>query len=167
MRFHARGFTLIELMIVITVLAAILAMAAPSFTQIVENVRVSTQTNDFVSAVNSARAEAIRIGGSVWLTAKNGNFSDGWCVRTSNDECGTSDPPDLLDHPPLDNRINLAYASGQETTSFAFNRLGALVTPGDAATIDLAPPNCGAGRTKRRIDINAAGRISVQRPECP
>ncbi|WP_341649483.1 type IV pilin protein [Thauera humireducens] len=38
-----RGFTLIEMMIVVAVMSIILAMAVPSFRQAIENARLSTQ----------------------------------------------------------------------------------------------------------------------------
>ncbi|WP_424217989.1 hypothetical protein [Thauera humireducens] len=49
----------------------------------------------------------MRTGGSVWLTAKDDDFNNGWCVRTSSDDCGTDDPADLLDHPALDTQLVL------------------------------------------------------------
>lgn len=170
MRTPYRGFTLIELMITIAILAIILAMAIPSFTQAIENARLGTQTNEFVTAVSSARAEALRTGAPVWLTAKGEGFQNGWCVRASADACGTADPADLLDHPALDARIVLSYRVAlpalPTTTSFEFTRLGTLASAGAATTIELAPPGCPAGRTKRRIGINAVGRVSVERVDC-
>lgn len=161
-----RGFTLIEMMIVVAVMSIILAMAVPSFRQAIENARLSTQVNEFATALTTARTEAIRTGGSVWLTAKDDDFNNGWCVRTSSDDCGTDDPADLLDHPALDTQLVLSYPAAPETSSFAFNRLGALVTPGDATVIEIAPKGCEPGRAKRRIDINAIGRISIERDDC-
>lgn len=161
-----RGFTLIEMMIAIAVLAIIVSIAVPSFSRTIENARIATQTNDFITAANTARAEAIRTGAPVWFTAKGAGFADGWCVRTSVAPCGTAVPADVLDHPALAANIALTYAALPATTSFSFNRLGALVTAGDATTIELAPQGCSTGQTKRRIDINAIGRISVQRLAC-
>lgn len=166
MRTPYRGFTLIELMITIAIMAIILAMAIPSFTQAIENARLGSQTNEFVTAVSTARAEALRTGAPVWLTAKADGFQSGWCVRTSADACGTADPADLLDHGALHSRIVLSYPAEPETTSFEFTRLGALATAGVATAIEFAPPGCPAGRTKRRIGINAVGRVSVERVDC-
>lgn len=166
MRTTAHGFTLIEMMVVVVVMSIILSMALPSFRQIIENTRLSTQVNEFVTSANSARAEAIRTSSPVWLIAKEDDFNRGWCVRATDDDCGSDDPVDLLDHPPLDSRLELTYAAEPATTRFAFNRLGALTTPGDATVIEVAPKGCEPGRPKRIISINATGRLSIEQEDC-
>jgi len=53
-----RGFTLMELMFTITVLAILLGLAVPSFLDTVRNNRLITQNNEFIGALNLARNEA-------------------------------------------------------------------------------------------------------------
>lgn len=69
------GFTLIELMITIAILAIILAIGIPSFQNLFENSRFSRANDAFISAVNLARSEAITrelpAGGSVPLCERN------------------------------------------------------------------------------------------------
>jgi type IV fimbrial biogenesis protein FimT len=79
-----KGFTLVELMATIGVATVLLAAATPSFIQMNRNSRVITYTNEFVSTVNFARAEAIRRGSPVTICHSNDNetcsgaWSDGW-----------------------------------------------------------------------------------------
>ncbi|MCB1615311.1 MAG: GspH/FimT family pseudopilin [Pseudomonadales bacterium] len=54
------GFTLIELMITVAVLAIFLSIAAPSFTRLMERSRVTSATNNFIGVFQYARAEAVR-----------------------------------------------------------------------------------------------------------
>lgn len=54
------GFTLIELMVTIAVLAIVLAIAVPSFQGITNRNRLSAITNELVAAIQLTRAEAIR-----------------------------------------------------------------------------------------------------------
>ena len=61
----ARGFTLLELMITLTLAAMIIGMAVPAFRGMAANNRVITQTNDMVGAINFARSEAITRNGTV------------------------------------------------------------------------------------------------------
>ena len=55
----AAGFTIIELMITVTVAAILVGIAIPSFRGIIASNRIVTQTNELVGAINFARSEAI------------------------------------------------------------------------------------------------------------
>ena len=54
-----RGFTLIELMVTIAVLAIIATMAAPSFTQTIRKNQLISDTRNFVDLLAETRSEAI------------------------------------------------------------------------------------------------------------
>ncbi len=55
-----RGFTAIELMIVVAILGILAALAAPSFTETVKRYRVTSVRDDMTAAIQWARSEAIR-----------------------------------------------------------------------------------------------------------
>lgn len=59
------GFTLIELMITIAVVAVLIVLAAPSFTGLINSNRLAAQANEVVASLQQARMEAIRRNGSV------------------------------------------------------------------------------------------------------
>ena len=54
------GFTLVEFMIALSILAILVALAAPSFQEVMRQSRLTSQTNDLLGGLQSARAEAIR-----------------------------------------------------------------------------------------------------------
>ena len=60
MRNRSHGFSLAELMIVIGLAAAILAIGAPNFQQFRLNNRLSNAANDTLAVITSARTEAIK-----------------------------------------------------------------------------------------------------------
>lgn len=57
---RAHGFTLIEMLVVITISAILVAMAIPSFQGTVRASRISGAANSFVAALDLGRSEAIR-----------------------------------------------------------------------------------------------------------
>jgi type IV fimbrial biogenesis protein FimT len=55
-----RGFTLLELLITLTVASVILAIATPNFRQFVLNSRMTGAANDLLTSLQFARSEAIK-----------------------------------------------------------------------------------------------------------
>lgn len=55
-----RGVTLIELLVALTVLAILLAIAVPSFTSVVNGNRLTSNANELVAAISYGRIEALR-----------------------------------------------------------------------------------------------------------
>jgi type IV fimbrial biogenesis protein FimT len=63
----ARGFTLLELMMTLSLAAVIVGIAIPSFNRMSANNRITTQANEVVGAINFARSEAITRNSNVTL----------------------------------------------------------------------------------------------------
>lgn len=79
------GFTLIELMIVVIVLAIVAAIATPSMQQIIARNAVTSATNDLVTALQVGRSQAIREGGTWVVTIGGDGDSDPWVLVDSLD----------------------------------------------------------------------------------
>jgi type IV fimbrial biogenesis protein FimT len=80
-RFGSGGFTLIELMLGITVAAVLLALAVPSFQNVTANNALRTASADLITAINTARSQAVNLRKDVVLKQKNSDWSDGWEVE--------------------------------------------------------------------------------------
>ncbi len=72
----ASGFTLIELIVVVALIAILTVIATPPLQSMVRNNRAAAQANQLVSALHIARSEAIARGASVSLCARSGSGSD-------------------------------------------------------------------------------------------
>lgn len=84
----ARGYSLIELMVGISMLVVIVGMGIPSFRTTILNNRMSAQVNDFIVMLTYARSEAIKRNASVSVCksenqtacASDATWADGWIV---------------------------------------------------------------------------------------
>ena len=80
-RQFATGFTAIELMVVVSIVAILAALAAPSFSPLIENWRVRESAEQLQSTLYYARSEAIKRGGQV-LIQKIPNNTNGCTTAT-------------------------------------------------------------------------------------
>lgn len=164
-----RGFSLVELMVAIAILGLLLAMTAPMFGDIVRNNRSQAAANELVSALNAARAEAIKRGQRVSLcpsangTSCSGSvWQNGWIVfvdTAASDAAATPSVGDVLNR-------RTAMSSGVTATGTAtFIRYSGLGFAPIRANITVQTTSC-TGLNARTISFSAAGRVSVQRVNC-
>lgn len=57
---HSAGFSLLELMITVSVAAIVLAVGVPTFTDVIRNNRLTSSVNDLQRSTQVARAEAVK-----------------------------------------------------------------------------------------------------------
>lgn len=78
LRLRKSGFTLVELMVVVAVLAALLSIGGPSFMEWIQNSRIRTAAESLQNGLQVARAEAVRRNTNVeFILQANG----GWLVQ--------------------------------------------------------------------------------------
>ena len=78
------GFTLVELMVTLGVLAILVTLATPSFTSVINSNRLSSQANELVADIQLARSEALRRNRTVRLCrSTNGHCKRIICNRTA------------------------------------------------------------------------------------
>lgn len=79
----SQGFTLLELMVAVSVLAVISAMAAPSFKQLLAAQRVRVTAYNVVADLVFARSEALKRGENVTVTPTSSAWVNGWSVNVA------------------------------------------------------------------------------------
>ena len=173
-RFRQRGFTLIELMVTMTIASVLLAMGIPAFSKLIANNRIATQTNEFVGALNMARSEAVRRSQGVSIRSTNSSvdFASGW--KIFNDPGLTGSAPaasDVLrETSGLAGKITLKSVSRSGSsppytyavstgTSIVFNSLG-----GNNAGTQAFFRVCDSGDSSiqgRILQVDTVGKVSL------
>ena len=80
------GFTLLELMVVLSIIAILTMMAVPSFKQMIQSTTISSAVNTFLADMRYARSESIRRGGGVVMCRSD-------APEATNPECGSKSGP--------------------------------------------------------------------------
>ena len=158
------GFSLIELIVALSVSSILLTMAVPGFQNIVLENRMTTDLNRLVADLNLARFEAIKRGDDVTICKKNtagtncnntGSWQQGWIVFTDSNRDGTVNSGEeiIRVNPELGVGITLTYDNNRVTFTsqgFAYGFAGTFVFTDSR----------GAGYSKTRIMSNT-GRIRI------
>lgn len=78
MRARPSGFTLVEVVITLAIIAIAGMLAVPEFTSLMANRRVVGVADDLFGTLLYARSEAIRQNQSIQVLPIGGNWSNGW-----------------------------------------------------------------------------------------
>ncbi|MFC5460895.1 GspH/FimT family pseudopilin [Massilia niabensis] len=79
---RARGFTLTELLTTLAVVAVLAAVAAPSLTTMIANMRSRSVSSDLYAALSRTRSEAIKRNAEVTLAPVTAQaWQHGWSIR--------------------------------------------------------------------------------------
>ncbi len=164
-----RGFTLLEVMVVVAILAILTALAAPSFTPLIERWRVRQTVEGLQSTIYYARSEAIKRGGGVvaqknpntaqCTTSANKDWDCGWFVCedvNNNGTCNATEP--VLQRFDTPSRVQVTRTSGGAT--IIFNRWG--LVNGAWLGFSLVPLNkSNSDQAARGVCMSSGGRIRV------
>lgn len=148
---RARGFTLTELMIVVTVFAVLTSLALPSYNQFVRNQRVKSASFEVFSSLVQARSEAITRNASITMAPVSGttNWANGWTVA---DAGGTV----------LRRQEAIAAITLTGPTSVVYNSSGRLSSASGSFELTAA----GGGITSRCITVDLSGRPVTKASAC-
>ncbi|MEJ6022716.1 GspH/FimT family pseudopilin [Ramlibacter sp. PS4R-6] len=79
-----RGFTMVELLVVMTILGIMMGLGVPAFQKFVAGQRVKSAAFELMSAMLIARSEAIKRNGTVTVTPSSSDaWANGWTVTSS------------------------------------------------------------------------------------
>lgn len=177
------GFTLIELMVTLAVTAIVLSIAIPSFNSMVLDNRSLALGGELASAINFARAEAVKrsskvsicpsLNGEVCLGADD--WAKGWIVFTDSapaDSTATATIGTVLRHwGDINTKAVITAKKGSVTLAYLrFTANGGLArsnaADGDPRLFETHIEGC-KNKSKGRLYVGIAGLISSSKIDCP
>lgn len=155
-----RGFSLLELMIAVAVLAILSAIAVPNFSALINRDRLTSQANELVATLQYARSEAVRLNSRVTL-----------CPSTNGASCSGDDWSRVIVMVPRNNEVLRQFSgNGRVLISADVNDItfgadglargdnGLLATANVRVCMDTTrPPD-----NRRVVQLASGSRVSVQ-----
>jgi type IV fimbrial biogenesis protein FimT len=183
MRQH--GFTLIEALVVVTMLAFLLVAGIPTITDWLRNTRIRNASESIQNGLQQARNEAVRrntnvsfwlvsladpnqLANSCTLSSSSGSWVvsvDSPATHCADDPSTTVSPKIVAAHPMGDGASGVSVSALQSdgataATSVTFNGFGQVVNSTSIARIVLDSSASGTYR-KLRVDISPAGQVRL------
>jgi type IV fimbrial biogenesis protein FimT len=190
---RSRGFTLIEMLVVMTIGAILVAAAVPSFTWMIATTRAASGVNSLVGTLELARSEAIRRGTVVsvcrtldpnappaTLACGNGagggyaagDWGSGWIMfekRTGTGAATFTDPGDVVlrrQQPVGSGNTRLILAGNLPGAAVAYDRFGTAASSAGTFSIDYRDTSSGtlSGAARCLVVAVVTGRVAVTKP---
>jgi type IV fimbrial biogenesis protein FimT len=185
---HQRGFTIVELMVAIVLLAFLLAMGGPSFSTWMQNSQIRTMSEAMKDGLQIARAEAVRRNAQVrlelvdsltatcalstagpnWIVSMDGAV--GSCDSTNMADAAAPAAPRVIQSRAATDGSKNAVVSASHST-VVFNGFGRVVLPAGAdVAIDITNPTGGSCASASgpmrclRVIVGTGGQIRMCDP---
>lgn len=168
----APGFSLIEVMITIAIIAILLAVASPSLSNVVLGNRLNSFANNLVASATLARSEAIKRNQQTRMCVSSngtactaGGWEQGWivtCKTTNNIDCdGVGGNWLVLRHQvAATDGLRITDTSPGAVTSISFDPSGVGATQ---AILKICRATPSVGSQEREVEITATGRAYAKR----
>ena len=173
-RWPQGGFSLLETLIVIAIVAILLALGVPSFKYVTQSNRATSEINGMLGALQLARAEAIKEGQTVSICPSLGgatcdggvtDWEKGWIIFSDSSPYGTFNGADFMV------RVQSAFTGTDTLTSdhniaiITFSREGFAMNLGTPVTFTLHnPPGPAVPNPAftRCLSLTIVGALSTQ-----
>jgi len=169
-RLNVAGFSLLELLMVVTVAGVVLGFAAPSFRATISNAKLNATADRLIASLRFAQSAAVRVGDSAFVCASTdgascsggSDWSTGWIVME--DDGGVTRL--LKVEEPTTGDVELISSDFADVGRITFTSLGAIedgTGPGTFTACDnrgdkfaKAVIVSSAGLVRRGVDTNGS-----------
>jgi type IV fimbrial biogenesis protein FimT len=163
-----RGFTIIEILLVIVVIGVLLAIAAPSFVTFTSSQKVKTASFDLYAAMMFARSEAIKRRKCVSVTpTSSSDWATGWSVRqVVSATCALDTSVDTI----LRTQDPLSGVTFTTSSTSVVYRLDGRVTVGSAVGVLIQPTVADSSIQNRCVRVDPTGlprTTNISTTTCP
>lgn len=152
-----RGFTMVELMVTLAVLAILLGIAVPSMTQFTFSGKLRSYSNEIVASALLARSEAIKrnqavrvcVANSAGTDCASGSWEAGWIVITEDD---------VVIHRQQPITDGFKVISSVDAITFTATGVGST-----QATLKVCRATPSLGDQESEVTVSSTGRTAVER----
>jgi len=161
------GYTLIELMVTVSIVAILATVAIPNFSAFISKSRERADVQSMLKALVAARSEAVVRARPVTLTANTGGWAKGWRSWVDLNDNGSYDAGEAFKETPSikTSAVISAKIGTTAVTSVTFDNQG-FIQDSKAVVLSYrsSPEKC---RHDRDINITASGQVTISDRVCP
>lgn len=172
---RVRGFTMIELMVTIGILAILTMVAIPSFTSVLINYRLTSISNTFLASAQLARSEAIKRNSRVTMCKSadgttcviTGGWQQGWILFQDIDNNALRDAAEVIIHTENALPANFLTTTGDNYISYTASGGSELPSGAPQATTVTLCSYSESVAPARKMFLNFVGRLRVEKATVP
>lgn len=166
---HSEAMSLIELMISLTIISLLAALALPDFHGLLDRFKVEAAASEFHSSIMLTRSEAIRRGVRIDLVPSVAHdWRRGWLILIESNNNQQADASEVVLHrsaaPPENLQIVASLRDGSKTY-LAYDPSGRPRSAASSALPQFGSFLFSVGAQRRKIVIGFLGRVRVCDPD--
>jgi len=162
------GFTLIELLMVIAIICITTSIAVPSFQSLIASNRLTTWSNNLLTAMQLAKSESIKTNRLVIVSNIYSDWKNGWVVFADNDRSrdqGSAEPTISAFEAIKTGytvKIETSVSSITSVNSITYRPDGRIAVNASYRVYFCTPANLADFRS---VFIEPTGRVRVETPK--
>lgn len=170
---HHRGFTLIEMIVTVSVLAILLTVAVPSFKDMVDKRRLVGAAEQFYGDLQAARFEAIKLNKTVAVFFTNSG-STNWCygmadsisaacdctASVTTTQCKVGGMPKVMGNSGF-RGVTLTVSGYTNSRICVDSRRGKFFSKSDCTSDDMGNVTFSSSSGSIRVDTQELGRVRI------